>query len=78
MRIPLILSIALLSSACGSLEYRDSNAAVDANPLCVGSDSDRPGEPATSAACDRKSETSWNAGKDGDDKPIDFDGKDDD
>ncbi|TKR30203.1 hypothetical protein FCE95_08660 [Luteimonas gilva] len=43
MRFPLLIAATLLASACGSVEYKDTNAAVDANPACVGAES-RPGE----------------------------------
>ena len=78
MRIATLLTVTLLCSACGSIEYRDTNAAVDANPLCAGDNSDRPGEPASSKDCERTSEASWSSGQDKDDEAIDFGGKDDD
>lgn len=60
--------LALSTAACGSIEYRDTNAAVDANPLCA-SAPDRPGEP-VSQACERKSETTLRSGRDG--SEVDF------
>jgi hypothetical protein len=78
MRIATLSFIILLCGACGSVEYRDSNAAVDANPLCAGDNSDRPGEPASSKDCERTSEAAWSSGQDGADEAIDFSGKDDD
>ena len=78
MRIATLLTVSLLCSACGSIEYRDTNAAVDANPLCAGDNSDRPGEPASSKNCERTSEASWSPRQDKDDEAIDFSGKDDD
>jgi hypothetical protein len=77
MRIATLLTVSVLCSACGSIEYRDSNAAVDANPLCAGDNSDRPGEPASSRDCERSREASWSPGQDKDDEAIDFSGKDD-
>src|SRR3546814_18558821 len=44
MRLPVLLAIVVPASACGGVAYRDSNAAVDANPLCA-SAPNRPGEP---------------------------------
>jgi hypothetical protein len=76
MRIATLLLVALLCGACGSVEYRDTNAAVNANPLCAGDNS--PGEPASSKDCERTSETSWSSGQDKDGEAIDFSGKDDD
>jgi hypothetical protein len=78
MRILLPIVLALAASACGGgMAYKDTNAAVDANPLCV-NEPDRPGEPAVSQDCERKTETTWSSG---DDKkqgePIDFSGKKD-
>jgi hypothetical protein len=64
----LCLAISALA-ACGTPQVRDTNAAVDANPLCV-SQPDRPGEP-VSRDCERKTEASWSS--DGSkSEPIDF------
>src|SRR3546814_9854941 len=41
MRLPVLLAIVVTASACGGVEYRDSNAAVDANPLCASVPSQR-------------------------------------
>lgn len=43
MRLFLLTATTLLASACGSVEYKDTNAAVNANPACVGAEG-RPGE----------------------------------
>lgn len=50
MRALSVLALALLA-ACSSYEYRDTNAAVDANPLCMSRPS-QPGEP-VSRDCER-------------------------
>ena len=57
MRIPLLIAATLLVSACGSVEYKDTNAAVDSNPECLGADG-RPGE-ATSPWCKRETKAEW-------------------
>lgn len=59
----------LLLSGCASSEYRDSNAAVDANPLCA-SRPDHPDQP-TSRDCERKTEAVWSSERKSE-KPIDF------
>jgi hypothetical protein len=59
-------------AACGTPQVRDTNAAVDANPLCV-SQPDRPGEPVASE-CERKTEASWSSDSKPS-EPIDFSGK---
>lgn len=64
----LVLSLA----ACASSDYRDTNAAVDANPLCA-SRADRPGEPVP-AECERKAEATWSTERK-DSAPLDFSGK---
>lgn len=67
------VTIALSAAACGSVEYRDSNAAVDANPLCVSAPS-QPGEP-VSQECERTREASWSSESQGSSEPLDFSGK---
>lgn len=75
MRSIAIVAVAALVAGCGSMEYRDTNRAVDANPLCAARP-DRPGEPVASE-CERKAEASWSSeSKRG--EPIDFSGGDDD
>ena len=73
MRTALLLVAIVLLAACGGLGYRDTNAAVDTNPLCT-SRGDRPGEP-TSRDCERVQEGTWSS--ESERKPIDF-RKDDD
>lgn len=68
MRTALPLLLVASVAACGSMDYRDSNAAVDANPLCA-SRADRPGEP-TSRDCERVREGSWSSERES--EPIDF------
>ncbi|MGH8063493.1 MAG: hypothetical protein ACREO7_15925 [Pseudoxanthomonas sp.] len=77
MRIALPLIAALLLAACSSTEYRDTNAAVDANPLCVGLDRDAPVNLGPKD-CERKTETVLFQSEPKDSKPIDFSGKKDD
>ena len=73
MRLPILLAIVLSAGACGGVEYRDSNAAVDANPLCASMPS-QPGEP-VSKDCERTAEAAWSSeGKD-EGEPLDFSGK---
>lgn len=66
-----ILAIAAVMglAGCAGVEHRDTNAAVDRNPLCA-SRSDRPGEP-LDPACERKSETRWSSERK-DSAPVDF------
>lgn len=60
MRLLPAFAAVLVLSACGGVHgYRDSNAAVDANPLCA-SRSDRPGEP-VSRDCERVREGTWSS-----------------
>lgn len=62
-------AVAVLLAACaGTTEFRDTNAAVDANPLCV-SRPDRPGEP-VSRDCERISSGSISTERPS--QPIDF------
>ncbi|MDR7194517.1 hypothetical protein [Luteimonas terrae] len=68
MRSALIAGAALLLAGCGSYEYRDNTAAVDANPLCM-SRPDRPGEP-VSRDCEREASGRWSSERDG--QPVDF------
>lgn len=75
MRSIAIVAAAALAAGCGSMEYRDTNRAVDANPLCADRP-DRPGEP-VAMDCERKAEASWRSDS-GRGEPIDFRGRDDD
>ncbi|HJR74307.1 MAG TPA: hypothetical protein VJ806_11785 [Luteimonas sp.] len=74
MRIPLLIAATLFASACGSVEYKDTNAAVDANPACVGAES-RPGE-AVAPWCKREMGATIKTERKS--EKIDFDKKDDD
>ena len=77
MRIALTAAaivFALLLSACGSVEYRDTNAAVDANPQCEISET--PGE-LVAPWCKREQSANWELGG-GESKPVDFGGDKDD
>jgi hypothetical protein len=71
-RLPLLtvtLVLPLLVSACGSMEMRDTNAAVDADPLCA-SQPNQPNEPA-GARCERKTEVKFERQR----EPLDLSGK---
>lgn len=61
-------------SACGSVEYKDTNAAVDANPSCE-QGSTRPGE-TVAPWCKREQSTTWS--RDSKSKPVKFEDKDKD
>lgn len=65
--------VASAIAACGTMQVNDTNAAVDANPLCT-SQPNRPGEP-VSADCERKTESTWSSGDSKSSEPIDFTGK---
>lgn len=67
MRAFSVLALALLA-ACSSYEYRDTNAAVDANPLCMSRPS-QPGEP-VSRDCERTTSGAWSTKRDR--QPVDF------
>jgi len=63
-----ILVAAALAGGCGSVEYRDTTATVDANPLCV-SDPDQPNQP-VAEACRREQGASWSSERKS--EPVDF------
>jgi len=76
MRLSLLFAVlvpVLSASGCGGVEYRDTNAAVDANPLCA-SRSDRPGEP-VAKDCERERAATWSSEPKAQDKPLDFSGR---
>ncbi|MDQ2701649.1 MAG: hypothetical protein M3Y70_02300 [Pseudomonadota bacterium] len=74
MRIALIAVVATaLLSACGSVEYKDTNAAVDANPQCV---SEAGPDELPDPWCKRESSATWTIGGEG--EPVDFSGDKDD
>lgn len=58
-----------LASACGSMELRDTNAVVDADPLCASQPS-QPNEP-TATRCERKTEVKFERKR----EPLDLSGK---
>lgn len=68
-KTPLAMLLAVSLAGCASYELRDSNAAVDANPLCA-SRPDRPGEPVP-RECERATEASWSTER-RDSAPVDF------
>lgn len=53
-RLPFALALILLAGCAASPEYRDTNAAVDANPLCAS----RPDQPDAPVSVDCRRETS--------------------
>jgi hypothetical protein len=68
MRLAMIAATTLLLAACGSVEYKDSNAAVDARPECE-KGSLRPGE-SVPPWCEREQSATW--GSDDKGEPVDF------
>lgn len=75
MRFALVLGMMLSAAGCGTMQYEDTNAAVDANPLCVSQQPDRPGEP-VSSNCERKATGSWSTERKS--EPVDLSGKKED
>jgi hypothetical protein len=73
LRHAALFLVASADAACGTPQVRDTNAAVDANPLCV-SQPNSPGEPVASE-CERKTETTWSSDDSKSSEPIDFSGK---
>ena len=69
VRHALLSSMVAAIAACGTPQVRDTNAAVDANPLCTSQPS-QPGEPVASE-CERKTETTWSSDSKSS-EPIDF------
>lgn len=74
MRLLAPIAVALLASACGSVEYKDTNAAVDANPACLGAEG-RPGEEVP-PWCKRETKGEWSTKSKS--EKIDFKKKDGD
>jgi len=72
MRLLLPFVLIALAGCAGAGEYKDTNAAVDANPLCT-SQPDRPGEP-VAKECERTQSYEIKSSG-GDSKPVDFGGK---
>jgi hypothetical protein len=73
LRLAALSLVASAIAACGTPQVRDTNAAVDANPLCT-SQPNRPGEP-VAAECERKTETTWSSDDSKSSEPIDISGK---
>ena len=69
-----VFGASVLLAACGSVDYRDTNAAVDANPLCASRPS-QPGEP-VSRDCERRADGAWSTRRDA--QPVDFRARGDD
>lgn len=75
MRLPLLIAIALVASACSNVETKDTTAEVNANPACLGSGS----QPGAAEAPWCKREIKAEVVTDGDKgEKIDFNKKDDD
>ncbi|MGY0617995.1 hypothetical protein [Lysobacter sp. A378] len=72
---PVTLLATLVIAGCSGVEYRDTNAAVDARPECSGADEGRPGE-GVPAWCERSQEAVWSS--DSEPAGIDFSAGDDD
>ena len=72
MRIALIAIAVAVLAGCGAVEYKDTNAAVDANPQCAATA--KPGE-LVAPWCKREQSANWTLG--GKDRPVDLGGKDD-
>lgn len=67
--LPVLLPLCLVLGACGTTpQYRDTNAAVDADPLCA-SRPDQPNEP-TGLRCERSTTVIYRS--DDREKPVDF------
>jgi hypothetical protein len=71
MRLIIALVLTLSAAGCGTMQYENTSAAVDANPLCT-SQPDRPGEP-VSSNCERKATGSWSTERKS--EPVDLSGK---
>jgi hypothetical protein len=63
-----VIAATLLLSACGSVEYKDTNADVDKRPECD-KGSTHPGDTAA-PWCTREQSATWSS--DSKDDPIDF------
>ena len=61
-------AIAMSLTACGTLGYEDTNAAVDERTECVG-ESNRPGDP-VAPWCKREQAATWSS--ESESRPVDF------
>ncbi|MCF7223691.1 hypothetical protein [Marilutibacter chinensis] len=68
--------LALLTGGCASVDYYDTNAAVDARPECTGMGHEKTGEPVP-AWCEREQGATWSGGAD-DKMEVDFSDGDED
>ena len=68
MRVFPLVALSVLLAGCGSYEYRNNAAAVDANPMCAGQPS-QPGEP-VAQECEREASVRWSSERES--APIDF------
>ena len=61
MRRSALVLLSCLLTACGSVEYRDTTADVDARPQCTGMDEDEPGA-VLPDWCERVQTATWRLG----------------
>ncbi len=66
------LAAVVLFSGCANVEYRDTNASVDARPECAGTENAKSGEGIPSW-CERSSTVEWSSS---DSSEVDFGRKD--
>jgi len=69
LSLPMLCLLLPLASACSSMEVRDTNAAVDADPLCASQPS-QPNEP-IATRCERRTEVKFERKS----EPLDLSGK---
>ena len=74
MRLLVLLATTVALTACGTMQYQDTNAAVDANPVCA-TGTPQPGEPVP-PWCQREQSASWSTERES--QPIDFSGDESD
>ncbi len=72
MRIILLAALVALVGGCGSVEYKDTNASVDARPECIGTEPLHPDDKVP-PWCKRETQTTWNS--DDEAEPLDLSGK---
>ena len=68
MRRAVVIALMGLLAGCGTYEYRDNTAAVDADPMCASLPS-QPGEP-VSSGCEREASGRWSSERKS--GPVDF------
>ena len=72
MRVITLLAATLVLAGCGTMQYEDTNAAVDRRAECISSNP-QPGEPVP-PWCEREQSASWSS--DSGSTPVDFSGED--